>query len=218
MNFILIGVAYLIGAIPVSLIVGKVFLGIDIREHGSKNPGATNAIRVMGKKYGVPVFIFDVLKGAIIVLLVNLGWLDFLSDQLFHPLVYGMASIVGHVYPVFIKFKGGKAVATSLGVFLAYAPVIGLAGALGFVISLKQNGWVSVSSTVGALSLSTVAIIIYFFGPTTAPLTIWLGARGILEIPIIALIGTALIIIRHKKNYQRLKAGTEPKIKSFQKK
>lgn len=218
MNYVLFGVAYLLGAIPVSLIVGKLFLGIDIREHGSKNPGATNAIRVMGRKYGVPVFIFDVLKGAIIVLVVNLGWLDNLSDQLFHPLVYGMASIVGHVFPVFLKFKGGKAVATSLGVFLAYAPVIGLSGAVGFTISLKQNGWVSVSSTVGALSLTTVAVLVYFFGPTTAPLTTWIGPSGVIQIPLIALIGTALILFRHQKNYHRLREGIEPKIKSFKKK
>ena len=218
MNYILIVLAYLVGAIPVSLIVGKVFLGIDIREHGSKNPGSTNAIRVMGKKYGVPVFIFDVLKGGIIVLIVHIGKLNGAFESLFHPLVYGMAAIVGHVYPVFIKFKGGKAVATSLGTFLAYAPLIGLAGAFGFLISLKQNGWVSVSSTVGAFSLSSVAILVYFFGPTELPWTVILGTQGIIEIPIIALIGTALIIIRHKKNYERLRQGIEPKIKSFQKK
>lgn len=214
MNYLLLGVAYLVGAIPVSLIMGKVFLGIDIREHGSKNPGATNAIRVMGKKYGIPVFVFDVLKGGIIVLLIRLG---LFGEGLFHPLFYGMAAILGHVYPVFLRFKGGKAVATSLGVFLAYAPVIGFAGALGFAISLKLNGWVSVSSTVGAFSLSTVAILIYFFGPTAAPLASWFGTQGVNEIPIVALLGTALIIIRHKKNYERLRQGTEPKIKSFEK-
>lgn len=217
MNIILLVVSYFIGAIPFSLIIGKIFLKIDVREHGSKNPGSTNAIRVMGRKYGVPVFILDVLKGGFMVLLVRLGWFD--SFNPFHPLIYGVAAILGHVYPVFLKFKGGKAVATSLGVFLFYAPIIGLTGALSFALSLMIIGWVSVSSTVGAISLLTVAIIVYFFGPESEGL--WmnlLGERGLIEIPLVALIGNVIIISRHKPNYIRLKNGTEPKIKSFQNK
>lgn len=217
MNILLLVVSYLIGAIPFSLVIGKLFLKIDVREHGSKNPGSTNAIRVMGRKFGVPVFILDVLKGGVVVLLVGLGVFDGINP--FHPLIYGVAAILGHVYPVFLKFKGGKAVATSLGVFLFYAPIIGLTGALSFALSLVLIGWVSVSSTVGALSLLTVATLVYFIGPESEGIwMVLLGTRGMIEIPLVALFGNIVIISRHKPNYIRLKNGTEPKIKSHQKK
>lgn len=211
MNIALLVVSYLIGSLPFSLIIGKLFLNIDVREHGSKNPGATNAIRVMGRKWGVPVFFFDVLKGGIPVLIASSG----LFNDLFHPLYYGLMAMMGHVYPLFLRFKGGKAVATSFGVFLFYAPLIGIIAGLSFWLSLKRYGWVSVSSSVGAVTLMVVAWLNYGFGPQSGPLVAWLSPASEFALPLVATLGTTVILLRHQKNYERLRQKTEPRIKSF---
>jgi len=211
MNIAFLVISYLIGSIPFSLLVGKLFLNIDVRQHGSKNPGATNAIRVLGRKWGVPVFLLDVLKGVVPVLIVRLG----AFEEMFNPVYYGLMAMIGHVYPVFLKFKGGKAVATSFGVFLAYAPLLGIFAGLVFWISLKKYGWVSVSSTVGAVFLMTFAWLIYAFGPTSGTLATWLSPSGDIALPLVGTLGATIIITRHKKNYERLRDHTEPTIKSF---
>jgi len=123
MTYVYIGLlmilSYFLGSIPSGLIIGKVFKNIDIREHGSKNTGATNAIRVLGFKTGIFAFIFDVMKGALVIALVF-----FLKDKSLYIVseyninissIYGMAAVIGHVFPIYINFKGGKAVATSAG-------------------------------------------------------------------------------------------------------
>jgi len=120
MEYLLILLAYLIGAIPMSLIVGKATKGVDIRDYGSGNPGTTNAIRVLGRKLGLFVFLLDVLKGGFVIFLIRIGLFE--AAEVFHPLLYGIAAAVGHIFPVFLKFKGGKAVATSVGAFLFYSP------------------------------------------------------------------------------------------------
>ena len=214
MNYIWLLVSYLFGSLPFSLIIGKLFLNVDVREHGSKNPGATNAIRVLGRKWGVPVFFLDVLKGGIPVLIVMLG----VFDGMFHPLYYGLMAMMGHVYPLFLKFKGGKAVATSFGVFLFYAPVLGIIAGLTFYLTLKLYGYVSVSSTLAAASLLIAAWLVYIFGPLEGPLVAWFSAGGQLALPIVGTTGATVIFIRHRKNYERLRNKTEPHIKSFQKK
>ena len=117
-------IAYLVGAIPTSWIVAKLGAGIDLREHGSKNLGATNLFRTLGWKYAVPAGLFDTAKGAAPVALLSpwvgsAGWV---------PLVIGLAAILGHVYSVFVRFRGGKGVATAAGVVLAVAPVALRAG------------------------------------------------------------------------------------------
>jgi len=208
MNIAFLFISYLIGSIPFSLLIGKLFLNIDVRQHGSKNPGATNAIRVMGRKWGVPVFFLDVLKGGIPVLIVQLtNFTDI------NPLYYGLMAMIGHVYPVFLKFKGGKAVATSFGVFLFYAPLLGIIAGLSFWLSLKWWGWVSISSTVGAVVLMVLSWLVYGLGPEA--LSAWTSSSDELALPLVGTIGATIILIRHAKNYERLRAKTEPHIKSF---
>lgn len=209
MEIIYIVFAYLIGSVPFSIVVGKGFKRVDIRDYGSGNPGTTNAFRVLGKPLGFLVFFLDVIKGGIMILLFRTNVLD---PGVIPILVYGLMSAIGHIFPVFIKFKGGKAVATSVGIFLFYAPVLGVIGLLGYIITLITTRYVSVSSCVGATSLWVSSIIVYFVGPSSGSyLENLFGIQGDLVMPIIATIGTALIVYRHRGNFIKIKQGIEPK-------
>ncbi len=186
----IIFIAYLLGSIPSGLIVGKTFYGIDIREHGSGNLGATNTFRTLGKKAGLVVTIADILKGTVAASLPIM----FGSD--FHPLLAGVLAVVGHMYPVFAGFKGGKAVATSGGVLLFYEPLIFVILFISFFISLYLTKYVSLSSMISAV----VAIIYSIF--TKDPYLI----------TIIVLL-SAFVFYRHRANIKRIINKTEPKIK-----
>jgi acyl phosphate:glycerol-3-phosphate acyltransferase len=186
----IIFIAYLLGSIPSGLIVGKTFYGIDIREHGSGNLGATNTFRTLGKKAGLVVTIADILKGTVAASLPIM----FGSD--FHPLLAGVFAVVGHMYPVFAGFKGGKAVATSGGVLLFYEPLIFVILFISFFISLYLTKYVSLSSMISAV----VAIIYSIF--TKDPYLI----------TIIVLL-SAFVFYRHRANIKRIINKTEPKIK-----
>lgn len=186
--FILI--AYLLGSIPSGLIVGKIFYGVDIREHGSGNLGATNAFRTLGIKAGSIVIIADILKGTLATLLPI--W--FGADL--HPLIAGMAAAVGHSFPVFAGFRGGKAVATSGGVLLAYEPVLFLLLVVAFLISLYISKYVSLSSII----VSIIAVIYTFF-------------KGDIPLIIVVLFLASFVIFRHRANVKRILNKTEPKIK-----
>ncbi|EHL79129.1 acyl-phosphate glycerol 3-phosphate acyltransferase [Bacillus smithii 7_3_47FAA] len=186
--FILI--AYLLGSIPSGLIVGKIFYGVDIREHGSGNLGATNAFRTLGIKAGSVVIIADILKGTLATLLPI--W--FGADL--HPLIAGMAAAVGHSFPVFAGFRGGKAVATSGGVLLAYEPVLFLLLVVAFLISLYISKYVSLSSII----VSIIAVIYTFF-------------KGDIPLIIVVLFLASFVIFRHRANVKRILNKTEPKIK-----
>ena len=150
--------AYLIGSIPFGLVIGKTLTGIDVREHGSKNIGTTNCIRVLGKKVGLLVFFFDCLKGAITILLVKYIFeRNGVMEPLIPHILYGGAAILGHLKSIYLKFKGGKAVAVSLGVVLALTPVAGIAATF-FCPHLKQSvaflpSSVSVASLITTHSL-----------------------------------------------------------------
>ena len=186
--FILI--AYLLGSIPSGLIVGKIFYGVDIREHGSGNLGATNAFRTLGIKAGSVVIIADILKGTLATLLPI--W--FGADL--HPLIAGMAAAVGHSFPIFAGFRGGKAVATSGGVLLAYEPVLFLLLVVAFLISLYISKYVSLSSIIVAI----IAVIYTFF-------------KGDIPLIIVVLFLASFVIFRHRANVKRILNKTEPKIK-----
>jgi len=187
---IIVILAYVLGAIPSGLIVGKVFYGIDIREHGSGNLGGTNTFRTLGKKAGLVVTISDILKGTLAAALPSL----FGSD--FHPLLAGVFAVVGHMYPVFAGFRGGKAVATSGGVLLFYEPLIFIVLIISFFISLFFSKYVSLSSIIAAV----VAIIYSIF--TKDPYLI----------TVIAIL-SIFVIYRHRANIKRIINKTEPKIK-----
>lgn len=186
--FILI--AYLLGSIPSGLIVGKIFYGVDIREHGSGNLGATNAFRTLGIKAGTVVIIADILKGTLATLLPI--W--FGADL--HPLIAGMAAAIGHSFPIFAGFRGGKAVATSGGVLLAYEPVLFLLLVVAFLISLYISKYVSLSSIIVAI----IAVIYTFF-------------KGDIPLIIVVLFLASFVIFRHRANVKRILNKTEPKIK-----
>lgn len=141
--------SYLLGSIPFALIISKSIKGIDIRDYGSKNMGATNTFRVLGGKYAAGVFILDALKASIIMLLFTTGLLDYQADWMIieiHPMIYGLVAVIGHTFPIFADFKGGKGIACSAGVALAYCPGILLISLLIFFIVLLISKFVSLSS------------------------------------------------------------------------
>ncbi|POO83719.1 glycerol-3-phosphate acyltransferase [Bacillus sp. MBGLi97] len=187
---LLIILAYLIGSIPSGLIVGKLAKGIDIREHGSGNLGATNAFRTLGVKAGSVVIAGDILKGTLATAL------PFLMHVDIHPLLAGVFAVIGHVFPVFAKFKGGKAVATSGGVLLFYAPLLFITMVAAFFIFLYLTKFVSLSSM-----LTGIYTVIYsFFVHDTYLL-------------IVVTLLTIFVIYRHRANIKRIINKTEPKVK-----
>jgi acyl phosphate:glycerol-3-phosphate acyltransferase len=182
--------AYLLGSIPSGLIVGKLGYGIDIREHGSGNLGGTNTFRTLGVKAGLIVTISDILKGTLATSLPLLFNLDL------HYLLVGIFAVIGHTYPIFAKFKGGKAVATSAGVLLFYTPVMFLTILACFFIILYISKYVSLSSM-----LAGVSGVVYSFFTNDIPLII-----------VISLL-TIFVVYRHRANIKRIVDKTEPKVK-----
>ena len=197
---LLILIAYVLGSIPNALWVGKTFKNIDVREHGSKNTGSTNAARVLGAKLGIFTLILDILKGALptylgIVLGANLLTRITGIDKL-DVIVIGMAAILGHTFSLFLKFKGGKAVATTLGVFLVLVPYAILILLVVFFVIFALTKYVSLASIVSAVAL---------------PITVYLTTRHI-PLTVLGIIIGLLVIIRHKENIKRLINGTESKL------
>ncbi|MPR75148.1 glycerol-3-phosphate 1-O-acyltransferase, partial [Listeria monocytogenes] len=149
-NLILLSLlAYVIGSIPSGLWIGKIFYKKDIRDFGSGNLGATNSFRVLGIKAGSIVTVMDILKGTVATLLPFFFQLN--VDHHFW-LLTGAFAIIGHSFPLFAGFRGGKAVATSAGVILAYAPLLFVAALVVFLVTLKLSKYVSLSSMIGALA------------------------------------------------------------------
>lgn len=193
-NLILLSLlSYVIGSIPSGLWIGKIFYKKDIREFGSGNLGATNSFRVLGIKAGSIVTVMDILKGTVATLLPFFFQLN--VDHHFW-LLTGAFAIIGHSFPLFAGFRGGKAVATSAGVILAYAPLLFVAALVVFLVTLKLSKYVSLSSMIGALA---ALIISLFMGD-------WIL---IVLVACIAL----FVIWRHRANITRIRNGEEPKIK-----
>jgi len=189
--------AYLLGSIPSGLIIGKTFYNVDIREHGSGNLGGTNTFRVLGKRAGLVVTLMDILKGTLAAALPALFQHAFPSgDFHLHPLLVGMFAAIGHMYPIFAGFRGGKAVATSGGVILFYEPSLFFLLLAAFFLSLYLTKYVSLSSMVAA----TVAVIYSLFT----------GDWFLISVVTILAI---FIFYRHRSNIKRIRNKTEPKIK-----
>ena len=197
MVVVLMIVAYILGSIPNALWIGKVFKGIDVRGHGSKNTGSTNAARVLGAKLGILTLILDISKGAIPTLIATM-----LLDSTISAILVGICAILGHSFSIFMKFKGGKAVATTVGVFIVLVPGAILLAAVIFFLVFGITRYVSLSSMIGAISLPIWIMIFY----KNIPLTIF------------GMIIAILIIVRHKSNIQRLLNGTESKFSINKKK
>ena len=185
--------AYLLGSIPSGLWIGRKFFQIDIRQHGSGNLGATNSFRILGKKAGTIVLLMDLLKGSISVLLLKQMDLHGVS-----PLIIALFAVVGHTYPLFANFKGGKAVATFAGVILAYQPVLFLIGLGIFILTLAISKMVSFTSM---LTISIGVLLSLYFQD--------------MVLTTIALLADIFIIYRHRTNIQRILNGTEPKVDIF---
>lgn len=196
-NGLIILCAYLIGSIPSGLWIGKIFYNTDIREHGSGNLGATNTFRTLGKKAGIVVTVMDVLKGTAAVLLVTL---PVFSDSMLHPLLLGLVAVIGHMFPIFAKFRGGKAVATSAGVLLGYSWPLFVLLFIAFIVTLKITKIVSLTSMIAALVALIYAIVYYF-------------VTGDFALGILVAFLFTFIIYRHRANISRIKNGTEPKVK-----
>ncbi|MGM9540281.1 glycerol-3-phosphate 1-O-acyltransferase PlsY [Anaerovibrio sp.] len=186
-------ISYLLGSIPNGLILGKTVWGVDLRQHGSKNIGATNAWRTIGKAGGISIFALDFLKGAISAYLgLHLGGSELAG------IICGLLAIAGHSWSVFLSFKGGKGVATGLGVIAALMPTVTLIVFAVWFAIVYFTGYVSLGSIIGA---ALVPILALFFGLHT-------------EFLVLGLIAAAFIIFRHKSNIERLLNGTESKIKA----
>ena len=182
--------SYFIGSIPTSFLAARVFKGIDLRQQGSRNLGATNVYRVLGWKYAIPVGLFDAAKGAVPVWLFG----PRVPEIALFPLYCGLAAVIGHVFSVFVGFKGGKGVATASGVVLAIAPWALLVVLVVWAALVWLTGYVSLGSVVSAALFPLAA---YFLE----------GARGPTLAIDIAL--AAFIIWNHRVNLRRLAAGTE---------
>ncbi len=208
-------ISYLIGSIPFGLVLGKAIKGIDIREHGSKNIGSTNSIRILGKKIGFLVFFLDVFKGLFIIMILKI--LEALGVWItpIDYLWYGAAAIIGHSFSIFLNFKGGKAVATSLGVVIILSPLSAIMCLLIFGLVLLITGYVSLSSTAAALTVVTTGWVLYGVGYKATNFFDYFIASPGLPVCLLFTIATLLIIIKHRKNYMRLLNGTE---NSFKKK
>jgi acyl phosphate:glycerol-3-phosphate acyltransferase len=187
--------AYLIGSIPSGLIIGKVFYKTDIREHGSGNLGGTNTFRTLGVKAGLVVTLADILKGTLAAALPALLTTDM------NPLLAGVFAVVGHTYPIFAGFRGGKAVATSGGVLLFCAPFMFITLLAAFFISLYITKYVSLSSIIAGVTGVLYALISGFILEWDIPLLI------------VILLLASFVIYRHRANIKRIINKTEPKIK-----
>lgn len=182
--------SYLIGSIPSGYLIGKIFFNKDIRNYGSGNMGATNSFRVLGKPAGFAVTFFDIFKGTIVVFLPLWFNVDI------HGLIVGIFAIIGHVYPIYLKFHGGKAVATSAGVLLGVNPWLFLILVGVFFITLYLSKYVSLSSIVGASCCVIGSLIVHDYILLAVSFAV-----------------TCLLIFRHTSNIKRILNGTEPKIK-----
>jgi glycerol-3-phosphate acyltransferase PlsY len=198
--------AYLLGSIPSAVWIGKWFYGLDVREHGSGNAGATNVFRVLGKGPGIIVLLMDILKGYMALQLAFLSG-DYLpSSQQYvnYKLILGIAALAGHIFPVFAGFRGGKGVAIMLGILIGLNPWAALVCTGVFVVVFVLSGFVSLGSLCAALSYPFVMMLV--FGETIPTVNIF------------AMAVCVLVFVTHQKNIERLLNGTESRLlKSKQK-
>lgn len=188
--YLLVLLAYLLGSVPTGYLLGSL-AGVDVRNAGSGNVGATNVARVVGRRYGILTLVVDIAKGFVPVIVALSLALTTAATAL-----VGIAAFLGHLYPVFLRFQGGKGVATALGIFLGLAPLVTMILAAIFLLVLSATRVVSLSS----MAASASAPIVFWFFFHSAILT---GA---------SLFIAAMIVLRHRGNIKRLKLGTEPRL------
>ncbi len=198
-NAVILLFAYLLGSVPNAVWIGRFFFNTDVREHGSKNAGSTNTIRVLGYKAGLPVLLLDILKGFLAVKLIyfTFYYIPATGEYINFQLLLGLAVIIGHIFPVFANFRGGKGVATLIGVILAIDPVSTVICIGVFLVTLIITKYVSLSSMIAGLSFPILVIVV--FNTTTSSLVIF------------SLIVFVLLLFTHQKNIERLVRREESK-------
>jgi glycerol-3-phosphate acyltransferase PlsY len=189
--------AYLLGSIPVAVVIGKAFFNTDVRNEGSGNAGATNTFRVLGWKAAVPVFLLDVVKGWLAIYMVHFLPFEIVSESSYYYIstALALAVVLGHIYPIFAGFKGGKGVATLLGVGLALFPLSGMVAFGLWIIVFLLTGYVSLASVVACVAFPFLSL--FLCGNTDIPLIVLSVAVAI------------FVPLTHAKNIKRLLAGTE---------
>lgn len=199
-ELLLIIAAYFIGSIPTALIVSRAFFNIDIRDYGSGNMGATNTFRILGSKFGTIVMVGDMVKGMLAVSLYNLlpYYLTNELDRTNLMIGLGLAAVVGHIYPVWAQFKGGKGVATLFGMVLAIQPVVAISCVGVFLIVLFLTRYVSLSSIIAGIALPICVL--------------WIYNEKEIFYRVFAITVAALIILTHQKNITRLLKGSEGRV------
>lgn len=201
--------AYLFGSIPTAVWIGQAFYGIDVREYGSGNAGATNTFRVLGKKAGIAVMLLDIFKGYTATNLAYLIGLSVTGPQnsvqfVNYQLALGITAVMGHLFPVFAGFRGGKGIATLFGMILAVQPQAAMLCVLTFIIVLLISKYVSLSSIIAGFSFP-LSIIFIFQSPIRSVLLYGMSI-------------CVLILVTHQKNIERLIKGKESKVNLFKRK
>ncbi|MBE9892388.1 glycerol-3-phosphate 1-O-acyltransferase PlsY [Enterococcus faecium] len=197
---LLLILAYLLGSIPSGVWIGKLFFKKDIRQHGSGNTGTTNTFRVLGKTAGIVVLLMDILKGTLATCLPMIFHLSGIN-----PLWFGVCAILGHTFPIFAGFKGGKAVATSAGMLLGFNPVFFVYSCIIFIVSLFCTSMVSLSSMISAVLITLSTIVLPYVASVILAKPNWL-------LTIIAFLVSSFIFYRHKDNIKRIRNHTESRI------
>src|SRR6187431_225312 len=202
-ELLLIVFAYFIGSIPSALIISKRFFHIDIRDYGSGNMGATNTFRVLGSKYGTLVMVCDILKGMAAVGLYNFLPEYFNDEWASTNLMVGLglAAVLGHIFPVFAQFRGGKGVATLFGMILAVQPVIAAACVGVFLLVLFLTRYVSLSSILAGIALPVCVL--------------WIWNDEVVLYRIFAILVAALVVLTHQKNIVKILRGSESRVPIF---
>jgi glycerol-3-phosphate acyltransferase PlsY len=203
-NVGLLVLAYLLGSIPSAVWIGKAMHNIDVRDYGSGNAGATNTFRVLGKRAGIPVLLIDILKGFIAVKLAYLDerYLPGTKQLITFSLALGMASLLGHIFPVLAGFRGGKGVATLTGILFAIHPGSALICVFVFLTFLILTQYVSLSSMMSAMAFPVSVMFIYH--------------EATLSLNIFSMFVCVLVFITHQKNIERLLKGQESKVAFLQ--
>ncbi len=201
-NILLVILAYLLGSIPSAVWIGKKYYGIDIREHGSKNAGATNTLRVLGRRAALPVFAIDMAKGFVAVMMANFSTFLQGSEGMFtFKIILVAAAVLGHIFPVFAGFRGGKGVATLAGAVLGVYPPAVILCIITFLIVLMVSHYVSLGSMVAGCAFPLYLCLV--FGERSPALLIF------------GCVIAVLLLFTHRKNIQRLWNGTESKTYLF---
>lgn len=194
-------ISYFLGSIPSAVWVGKIFFQTDVREHGSGNAGATNTIRVLGWKAGIPVLLFDIFKGWLAIWLGYYFWeTQYILSLEDYRVLLALATVAGHVFPIFAGFRGGKGIATLFGIGLGLFPTAALVALGIFLATVILTRYVSLGSILATLTFPINEILI-------------LGHQSHLSKMILAILVGVFAILTHRKNIQRLLNGSESKIK-----